>query len=133
VIVVGTMVFDVPIRGSLPLLGLATLIFMTAMLGQGLLISVVTRNQQVATQLGAVSSLLPAMLLSGFVFPVENMPTALRVVCELLPPRHFVSVLRGIMLKGSGFESLWPDLAAMAAFALVMVVASTKRFRRTLG
>lgn len=133
VLVVGATAFDVPIRGDLALLGLSILLFLAAMLGQGLLISVVTRNQQVATQVGAISSFLPSMLLSGFIFPVENMPWALRAIAELFPARHLVTLLRGVMLKGSGVETLWPHLAAMAAFTFVVLAASTARFKRRLG
>ena len=132
VLVVGTVVFDVPIRGSIALLAAGTLLFLAAALGQGLLISVMTRNQQVATQVGAVSSLLPGLLLSGFLFPIANMPIALQVISAVLPARYYLSLLRGVMLKAAPIGDLWPDLAAMAAFATVTIVIATLRFRRTL-
>jgi ABC-2 type transport system permease protein len=133
VLAVGTWVFEVPIHGSLVLLLGAGLVFLIAMLGQGLLISVVTKNQLVATQAGAISSLLPSLLLSGLVFPIENMPVVLRGLSNVLPARHMVTTLRGIMLKGSTFQQLWPDLLAMAIFGFVMLVAATARFQRKLA
>ena len=129
----GTWVFDVPIRGSVLLLFGAGLVFLVGMLGQGLLISVVTKNQLVATQAGALSSLLPSMLLSGFVFPIENMPKILQYISAVIPARYMVHTLRAIMLKGAGFADLWGDFAAMAAFALFVLTIATARFRRRLA
>jgi ABC-2 type transport system permease protein len=129
----GAWVFDVPIRGSLGLLLGAGLLFLIGMLGQGLLISVVTKNQLVATQAGTLTSLLPALLLSGLVFPIDSMPRVLQWLSMVLPARHMVTVLRGIMLKGWTFAELWVDLLAMAVFGLVILVAATKRFQRKLA
>jgi ABC-2 type transport system permease protein len=133
VLAAGAWVFGLPVRGSLPVLGLASLLFMLGMLGQGLLISVVTRNQMVATQASAMSSMLPSMLLSGFMFPIENMPAALQAVSHVVPARYYIHVLRGVLLKGNGLAELWPDLLLLLAFAALMVVASTARFQRKLA
>jgi ABC-2 type transport system permease protein len=133
VIAVGLWVFDVPFRGSAPMLMLLSLLFLIGMLGQGLLISVVTRNQMVATQAAAMSSMLPSILLSGFVFPIENMPSILQAITVVIPARYYVEGLRGVLLRGNGFEELWLQAVALAAFATVMVVASTARFRRTIA
>jgi ABC-2 type transport system permease protein len=102
------------------------------MLGQGLLISVITRNQQVATQVGLISSMLPTLLLSGFLFPLENMPLVLQAVGSVLPSTHFIVILRGILLKGNGIDALWTPMAALAAFAFAMIALSTLKFRRRL-
>jgi ABC-2 type transport system permease protein len=133
VLSVGAWVFDVPIRGSVTLLFGAGLLFLLGMLGQGLLISVLTRNQLVATQAGALSSLLPSMLLSGFVFPIENMPRVLQVVSMVIPARYMVHATRGIMLKGASFDDLWRDFAALAVFAVAILTISTLRFKRRLA
>ncbi|MBI5480363.1 MAG: ABC transporter permease [Deltaproteobacteria bacterium] len=132
VVAMGSLVFAVPVTGSLGLLFGAALLFLLGMLGQGVFISVVTRNQQVATQVGLLSSMLPTLLLSGFLTPVENMPLLLRAIAAILPARYFIQVLRGVMLKGNGLRELWPDLLALLAFALAMVAISTARFKRRL-
>src|SRR5690606_25317410 len=93
VLAAGAWVFDVPLRGDLGVLALASLLFLVGMLGQGLLISVVTRNQMVATQASTLSSMLPSMLLSGFMFPIENMPAPLQAISALVPARYYVLVL----------------------------------------
>ncbi|HCF56530.1 MAG TPA: ABC transporter permease, partial [Myxococcales bacterium] len=133
VLAFGTWAFDVPILGSLPLLFLAGMLFLVGMLGQGLLISVVTRNQLVATQAGAFSSLLPSLLLSGFVFPIENMPRVLQWLSHVIPARYLVNALRGLMLKGVGLEAIWGDLVALTIFAVAVLGISTARFRRKLA
>lgn len=129
----GAVLFDVPVRGSLVLLFFSAALFLAGMLGQGLLISVVTRNQQVATQVGLISSMLPTILLSGFLFPVENMPAALQVIATILPSTHFIVILRGILLKGSGAAALWTHMLALTAFAVVVIGLSTLRFKRRLA
>ncbi len=129
----GAWLFDVPVKGSVTLLFACSALFLSGMLGQGLLISVVTRNQQVATQLGLVTSLLPTLLLSGFLFPVANMPLALQAVATILPSTHFIVILRGILLKGNGIDVLWPQMIGMAAFAVVVIGLSTLKFRRRLA
>jgi ABC-2 type transport system permease protein len=133
VLTAGAWVFDVPARGDLSALALASVLFLVGMLGQGLLISVVTRNQMVATQAATMSSMLPTMLLSGFLFPIANMPTLLQWVSALVPSRYYIRVLRGVLLKGNGFAELWPDLLALTAFAALMFIASTARFPRRLA
>ena len=129
----GTFAFDLPIRGSVPLVFLLGFVFLVGMLGQGLLVSVVARNQLVATQAGSLSALLPSLLLSGMVFPLENMPAVLQALSRVVPARYFVHALRGVLLKGNGLDVLWPDLAAMAAFAVAVLGLATLRFRRRLA
>jgi ABC-2 type transport system permease protein len=132
VLTAGAWIFDVPVRGSVVALGLGALLFLIGMLGQGLLISVVTRNQVVATQVATMTSVLPSMLLSGFIFPIANLPPPLKVVSMLIPARYFVSTLRGVLLRGNGVDVLWPQLLAMALFAAVMLTLATRRFQRRL-
>jgi ABC-2 type transport system permease protein len=132
-VAVGSVAFDVPVRGSVVLLFLLGFFFLVGMLGQGLLISVVTRNQLVATQAGALSALLPSMLLSGMVFPLENMPLPLQLLSRVIPARYLVEALRGVMLKGSGLAELWPALVALVVFAAAVIALSTARFRRRLA
>jgi len=132
VLAVGAWVFEVPIRGSLLALSVAALLFLIGMLGQGLFVSVVSKNQMVATLVGTMTSLLPIQILSGFVFPIANMPKPLQVVAQIMPATHFIAALRGILLRGNGFAEQSLHLVALLAFALVMVLASAAKFRRRL-
>ena len=133
VLAVGAGAFDVPIRGSIWLVVLAGLLFLAGMLGQGLFISVVARNQLVATQAGALSSLLPSLLLSGMLVPIDNMPWVLRAISRLIPARYLVDALRQILLKGNGLASIWGDLLAMLLFAVAIIALATRRFRRRIA
>jgi ABC-2 type transport system permease protein len=130
---VGTNAFDVPIAGNVLLVILAGLLFLAGMLGQGLFISVVARNQLVATQAGALSSLLPSLLLSGMLVPIDNMPAPLRALSRIVPARYLVDALRQILLKGNGLDRVWPDLVAMAIFAVAILALATKRFKRRIA
>jgi ABC-2 type transport system permease protein len=133
VITLGTTVFDVPIHGSVWLIFLAGLLFLAGMLGQGLLISVLARNQLVATQAGALSSLLPSLILSGMLVPIENMPRVLQAVTVVVPARYLVHALRTLMLKGGGLGVIGIDLLAMLAFTVAILALATLRFKRRLA
>lgn len=133
VLAVGTWLFEVPIRGSIPLLFALSSLFLVAGLGQGLLISVVTKNQMVATQVAAMTSMLPAILLSGFILPIENMPRPLQIVSNILPARHFMHAVRGIMLRDVAPSDLLRDAVALTVFSVVVLALSTARFKRRVG
>ncbi len=133
VLATGAWVFDVPLRGDPVVLGVCSLLFLVGMLGQGLLISVVTRNQMVATQVATMSSMLPSLLLSGFIFPIENMPRPLQLISNVVPARYFIDALRGVLLRGNGLTELWGDVLALAIFATVILGVATARFQRNLG
>jgi len=133
VLALGVTLFDVPVNGSLWWLFAVSCVFLLAMLMQGLLISVVTRSQMVASMVAAMSTFMPALLLSGFVFPVENMPWPLQVVAAAMPARYFVRSLRAVLLRGNGLEVIWPDLLALTGFFLVLLVVATKRFKRSVA
>jgi ABC-2 type transport system permease protein len=122
----------VPIRGSLLTLFAVSLLFLACMLGQGLLISVLTRAQMVSTQIGMITAFLPTILLSGFMFPIDNMPWPLQAISAVVPARYYIEVIRGVLLKGNGLAVIWPQVLAMAGFAAAMVLLSTLRFRRRL-
>ncbi|MBI5501691.1 MAG: ABC transporter permease [Deltaproteobacteria bacterium] len=133
VLAFGMVVFDVPLRGSVAVLGAGTVLFLVGALGQGLFISAITGSQQVATQAGALSSLLPGMLLSGFVIPVETMPQILQWISAIFPARYFVAILRGVMLKGNGLDVLWPNFVALGVFSVVAMTIATAKFKRGVG
>ena len=129
---VGWLVFDVPVRGSLALLFLATTLFLMSSLGIGLLISTVSRTQQQA-MMTAFFIIFPAMLLSGFAFPIENMPRAVQWLTLFNPLRYYMVVIRGIFLKGVGIGALWQQLAALAAIGMIVLMVAVGRFRKTVG
>lgn len=128
---VGYLVFSVPIKGSIFILLIASTLFILSALGQGILISTITSSQQVAYQVAALTSMLPALLLSGFVFPIRNMPHVIQLITYIVPARYFISVLRAIMLKGAGIEAYWEDILSLAIFSTVMLLAATIRMSRT--
>lgn len=129
---VGVLWFDVPIRGSVPLLFLATTFYLMTTLGIGLLISTVCRTQQQA-MMTVFLVFFPCVLLSGFMFPVENMPQAIQYLTWLDPLRHFLVILRGIFLKGAGAGVLWLQMAALFVMGAAALAAATLRFRKTMA
>lgn len=125
-------IFHVPFRGSLGLLMALSLLFLTASLGIGLLISVLARSQQVAMLVAVLTTMLPSVLLSGFIFPIRNMPLLVRTLTFLIPARHFLVILRGIFLKGLGLSSLWPEALMLGAFGVVVLTLASRRFEKRL-
>lgn len=132
VINVMVWVFGVPIAGSLPLLGALTLLFLLTSLSIGVIISTVARNQAEAMQM-AFLLLLPSILLSGFVFPLESMPRPIYPVTFLIPVRYFIEILRGIILRDAPFSALVFPTASLAIFTALLLVVSAMRFRRRVA
>jgi ABC-2 type transport system permease protein len=128
---IGKWVFAVPLVGTLLDLYLASLAFIIANLGLGLLISTAAQNQFQAMQL-TIFTLLPSILLSGFMFPFDGMPIAAQWLAYLLPLTHFVQLVRGIVLKGATLLEMWQPLLALAAFFALTLTAATKRFHKRL-
>lgn len=133
VVALGSLLFDVPIRGSLALLFAGSALFLLAMLGIGLYVSVATQKQLVSVQFTLMISMLPTTLLSGFLFPIANMPWPLRALSAVLPGRYYITALRGVFLKGNGLAQLLPELAALAVFATLAIALAVARFRRRLS
>ena len=131
ILLLGWLLFDTPMRGNVLLLYGTALSFIVANLGLGLFVSTVARTQAQAMQL-SFFLLLPNILLSGFMFPREAMPDAARLLGLILPLTHFLGVLRGILLKGVGFEYLWRDTLVLVGFAVVLVTLSVRRFSKTI-
>ena len=131
ILVVGTLIFNVPISGSLPLLLLLTGLFLVTTLGVGLFISTIARTQQEA-MMTAIFFLLPNIFLSGFFFPIAAMPVILQWITYAVPLRYFLDIVRAIVLKGVGIEALWPDVIALAIFGLLIMGAAARRFRKSL-
>jgi ABC-2 type transport system permease protein len=131
-VLMGEFLFHVPLRGSVALLfGLAA-VFLAGALALGLFISVVTRSQLLASQLAMVTTFVPAFLLSGFMYAISNMPKAIQLVTYLIPARYFVSVLKGIYLKGVGLEILAGPAVLLVLFTFVAVALAHLTFRKRL-
>jgi ABC-2 type transport system permease protein len=133
VIAEARFVFGVPIRGNVALLLGEGLLFILVSLSLGILVSARTSSQRVAMMGAMVGTMLPTMLLSGFIFPVESMPAPLRILSYVVPGRWFVTIARGVMLKGIGLEYLWRETLVLAAMAAVLLVASVRSFKERLG
>ncbi len=130
---VGVLLFKVPLRGN-PLLVLVTCcIFLIGVLFWGIFLSTLTRNQLMAYQLGMLTSFLPAFLLSGFVFAIENMPVVIQAVSYFFPSRYFITILKGLFLKGVDAHVLWLEIALLVVYALLLFVGATRRLRRKMA
>ncbi len=132
-VVAGVGVFNVPLRGSLLFLAVTSCIFLIGALCWGILISALTRSQVVAFQLGMLSSFLPAFLLSGFVFAIENMPAVIQLVTYVFPARYFVSILKGVFLRGVGWRVLWLEVALLTIFATVILMIAARKLRQKVA
>ncbi len=124
------VLFGLEVRGSYLDLLVATLLFLLGALGWGLFVSTVADNQATAFQIGIFSALLPTMILSGFIFPIRNMPLVLQLLSYLVPARYYLVVLRGVVLKGAGLGPYWDQMAAMAIYAAVVLGLAAARFAR---
>jgi ABC-2 type transport system permease protein len=132
-IALGVWLFRVPLRGSMLLLMAASCLFLIGSLCQGILISAAARTQLLAYQMGLLSSFLPAFLLSGFVYSIENMPKVIQALTFIIPARYFVSLLKGVFLKGVGFQVLWVELAFLFAYAALVLFFATKKLRQKVA
>jgi ABC-2 type transport system permease protein len=128
----GFLIFGVPLRGSLLLLTLAALVFVSTAVGVGISISTIAKNQQQA-MMGSFLFIFPAVLLSGIMFPIENMPPIIRVFAHLDPLTYFVQIIRNIMLKGANPELVWTNIALTLVFFTAVTSFAALRFRDTLN
>jgi ABC-2 type transport system permease protein len=131
-VLMGQFLFHVPLRGNPALLFITAAIFLAGALSLGIFISLVTKNQLLASQLAIVATFLPAFLLSGFMYAITNMPQAIQLVTYLIPARYFIVLLKGIYLKGIGMEILWVESSFLAVFGIVMIVLANIKFRKKL-
>jgi ABC-2 type transport system permease protein len=132
IIVLSLTVFNLPVQGSIILLLAECLLFIILALSLGILISTSTDNQQVAMLLSMVALMLPTILLSGFIYPVENMPKILQAFCQIMPPKWFIEIVKGIMLKGVGLEKLWFQTLVLLTMTLLFISISAKKFKKRL-
>jgi ABC-2 type transport system permease protein len=132
-VLMGEFLFHVPLKGSVTLLFTSSALFLLGMLSMGLLISVAAKNQALAFQIGIISTFLPVFLLSGFVFPISSMPKVIQLITYLIPARYFVTILKGIYLKGVGLEVLVVDFILIVIFAVAFFSIAANRFKKKLG
>jgi ABC-2 type transport system permease protein len=132
-IVVGVWLFDVPFRGSVLLLAGMTFMFLLGALGLGMFISAAMKSQVLATQTAMLATFLPALLLSGFIFSISTMPWVLKAVSRIVPARYYVTVTKGILLKGVGVDVLILDGVAMVLFAVVGLALAIRAFRKEIA
>jgi ABC-2 type transport system permease protein len=132
VYLMGEYIFGVPFRGSLALMFLVSSLFLIGAMSLGFLISVIARNQFFATQLALLGTFLPAFLLSGFVFPIGNMPQFLQAITYIVPARHLIIILRAIYLKGAGLEIIAGPALMLALFGFLVTVVATRKLRKRI-
>jgi ABC transporter DrrB family efflux protein len=133
VVVAGYVIFQVPIKGSLFQLAIFALLYLIASLGTGVFVSTIADTMQTAMLAAIFISLMPSILLSGFVFPLENMPVPIQLISYFFPGRYFVTAIRGIYLKGVGISVLWPEAVLLVCFSVGVMGLSASRFQEKLG
>ena len=132
-IVIGVGVFEVPLRGNPLLLIAASMLFLFGALAWGILLSTITRSQLLAYQLSLVTSFLPAFLLSGFIFAIENMPLVIQQVTRIVPARYFVKILQGVFLKGIGIDLLWTEFLFLFIYAALIFLVAARKMRQKVA
>jgi ABC-2 type transport system permease protein len=131
-VLVGKLIFDIPLRGSLVLLFGMSVIFLIGALSLGIFISIITKNQFVASQVALVATMLPAFLLSGFIFPIDNMPVPVQGITYIITARYYVKMLRDIYLKGVGLDIMAGEAGFLILFGLLVIILSIRRFRKKI-
>ncbi|MGL4994012.1 MAG: ABC transporter permease [Bacteroidales bacterium] len=132
IIVMSNLIFDMPIRGSYLLLSLLSLLFIVMAIALGIFIGLSSPSQEIAVMVSILSLFLPTTLLSGFIFPIENMPLLLQGLAQLTPARWFISALRSVLIRGSGVEVIWQELVVLALMAILFIRLSIYRFRNMM-
>lgn len=132
-VLMARFLFHVPFRGSYLLLIILSSLFLTGALSQGILISVVARTQLMASQFASLTTMIPTVILSGFVYPIFNMPKFVQAVTYLVPARYYIVILRELFLKGTGLLNMWDEAVFLVLFAMVMFSFAIKRFRKKVA
>lgn len=132
-VLVAIFVYRVPFRGAAWVLALTTGIFLSGAFFWGILVSAAAKTQMLAFQMGLVSTFLPSFLLSGFLYAIENMPLPIRVITHVVPARYFVTIVRGVFLKGVGLTVLWGELLFLIAFSAVVFLLATRKLNQKLA
>ncbi|RKY87461.1 ABC transporter permease [candidate division KSB1 bacterium] len=132
ILVASKFLFSLKIEGNLLLLSVLGLIYIISSLGIGLLISTIAKTQQVAMMMTFISTLLPAIMLSGFMFPIKSMPKILQYITYIIPPKYFLIIIRGIILKGIGIGYLWHQVTILILFGALLILVSLLKFKTRL-
>ena len=133
ILLLSVYVLDLPIQGNLLLLMAESTLFIISCLTLGILISIRTQSQQVAMLISLMGMLLPTLLFSGFMFPIENMPLPLQVISNIIPAKWFYIIVKSIMIKGLGFSLIWKETLVLAGMTLVLFAISLKSFKIRLS
>jgi len=132
-LIVGVFIFQVPFRGNAMLLFFTSCLFLFGSLSWGIFLSATTRTQLLAYQLGTLSSFLPAYLLSGFIYSIQNMPKVIQWISVIVPARYFVKILNGVFLKGVGVQFLWGEIAMLVAYAGLVFWGASRKMRQKVA
>ncbi len=132
-VIVGLFIFQVPFRGSYLTLALSTCLFLFGALFWGIFVSAVSPTQLQAYQIGILTSFLPAFLLSGFVYAIETMPAIIQVITRVVPARYYVTILKGVFLKGVGIGVLWPDLGFLLLYGTVVFLLAVRKLNQKMA
>ena len=126
------IVFGIVVRGSFLFLFLSSFVFILSTLGLGLFVSTISKTQQQAMMIAIFVVMMPMVYLSGFAFPIENMPDIIQLITYAIPLRYFITIIRGVILKGIGFAELWPQLTILFLMGITILTMSTLRFKKRL-
>lgn len=127
-----TYIFDIPVRGSVTFLFLCSFFYILSTLGLGLFVSTISKTQQQAMMIAIFGIMMPMVYLSGFAFPIENMPTIIQYISYFIPLRYFIAIIRGVILKGIGFNELWLEAMILLLIGIAILFLSSLRFRKKL-
>ncbi|MGQ9643671.1 MAG: ABC transporter permease, partial [Ignavibacterium sp.] len=125
-------IFDIPVKGSLFFLFLSSFFYILSTLGLGLFISTISKTQQQAMMIAVFAVMMPMVFLSGFAFPVENMPEIIQYISYVIPLKYFINIIRGVISKGLGFSELWINAAVLLAMGVIILLLGSLRFQRRL-
>jgi ABC-2 type transport system permease protein len=129
IIIISFFVFKIPLYGNIILLLVECILYILTALSFGILISSTTSSQQIAMMLSLVGLMLPTILLSGFIFPIENMPVIMQWLCQIMPPKWFITIIKNIMLKGAGIEFIWKETFVLLGMTLIFIILSIRKFK----
>ena len=132
-LIMARFLFHVPFRGSYFLLAILSSLFLIGSLSQGILISVVARTQLMATQLATLTTMIPTMILSGFIFPIFNIPKVLQLITYAIPARYYITITRELFLKGNGINALWDEAVFLFLFGFIMLYLAIRKFRKKVA